>query len=97
MARTVPSASDEIVTWSTAASVPTTSTDLRTEFLATRVVATGLALPSLVLGSPAASLPHPAAANDRETRAAVVRWRFTECRSYQRIAAQGSAGPESEL
>ena len=33
---TVPSASDEIVTWSTAASVPTTSTDRRTEFLTTR-------------------------------------------------------------
>src|SRR6185295_702178 len=77
MARTVPSASDEIVTWSTAARVPTTSTDRRTEFLTTRVVATGLALPSLPLGSPSARRPHATAASDSETRAVMTEDGFT--------------------
>ena len=43
MARTLPSASDEIVTWSTAASVPTTSIERRTEFFSTCATVTGRA------------------------------------------------------
>ena len=43
MARTVPSASDDTVTWSTAVRVPTTSTDLRTESRFTGTTVTCLA------------------------------------------------------
>src|SRR4249920_2398074 len=93
MARTVPSASDEIVTWSTAASVPTTSTDRRTEFLTTRVVATALALPSLALGSPSARRPHATAASDNETMAATAELCFTVSdRSYAKAVRRGCAG-----
>ena len=47
--RTLPSASDEMTTWSTAASVPTTSTERRTASFLTAVTATSFAVFSRLL------------------------------------------------
>ena len=65
IARTVPSASDDTVTWSTAVRVPTTSTDLRTEFRFTGTTVTCLAWPSELPAWAVSDFVQPAAVADR--------------------------------
>src|SRR4051812_25023292 len=63
MVRTRPSASDEMVTWSTAVSVPTTSIERRTAFFSTWPTFTGLAAASAPCAWAFCEFEQPAAAS----------------------------------
>ena len=65
---TLPSASDEIVTWSTATSVPTTSTARRTESCRTISTCTGLAAASRLLAWAVSGFEHPVVARAKGRR-----------------------------